>query len=363
MRRRRADAFGLSFLDCICCGFGAVILFYVIMSAQGGVSRQHKAAVLAADVTRLEQGVAGGARELAALHAELEDNAAERASAGADIERLRLTLERLTAQRSTASASRLAREQRIAQLQADIRALEEGERRLEAGGLAPGLPGQDAHPQPASLPRHYITGLTLHGKHVLILVDCSASMLHEDVVSIIRLRHTNDAVKRATAKWRRTLGIVEWLLSQLPADGEYQLYAFNTEPRTLVPGAPGAWVPTNDAVALAHAEDGLHELVPAGGTSLINAFALATTLQPRPDQIVLITDGLPTQGRTTPTQRYIDSGGRERLFDEALQVLPRRIPVDTVLLPMQGDREAAHRFWHLAHLTAGSLIAPAKDWP
>jgi von Willebrand factor type A domain len=363
MRRRRADTFGLSFLDCICCGFGAVILFYVMMSAQGGISRQHRAAVLNAEVARLEGSVTGGERELAALHAEVQQNEEERSGADADIERLRLTLQRLVAERSTASASQLAREQHIAQLQADIHALQEGERRLEAGGLQPGRPGQDERPVPGSAPRRYITGLTLHGKHVLILVDCSASMLHEDVVSIIRLRHTSDATKRAAAKWRRTLGIVDWLLTQLPAASDYQLYAFNTQPRALLPGAPGSWVAADDEVALAHAEDGLHALVPSGGTSLINAFALASTLQPRPDQIVLITDGLPTQGRTTPTQRYIDSGGRERLFDEALRALPQRVPVDTVLLPMQGDREAAHRFWYLAHRTAGSLIAPAKDWP
>jgi hypothetical protein len=29
-RKRRSEAFGLSFLDCICCGFGAVILLLVL---------------------------------------------------------------------------------------------------------------------------------------------------------------------------------------------------------------------------------------------------------------------------------------------------------------------------------------------
>ena len=39
MRRRRAiEVFSLSFLDCICCGFGAVILFYVIISARSGIT-------------------------------------------------------------------------------------------------------------------------------------------------------------------------------------------------------------------------------------------------------------------------------------------------------------------------------------
>jgi len=34
-----------------------------------------------------------------------------------------------------------------------------------------------------------------------------------------------------------------------------------------------------------------------------------------------------------------------------------------VLLPMQGDLQAAHRFWHLSRVTAGALLMPSKDWP
>ena len=33
LRRRDTEVFSLSFLDVICCGFGAVILFYTIISA------------------------------------------------------------------------------------------------------------------------------------------------------------------------------------------------------------------------------------------------------------------------------------------------------------------------------------------
>ena len=36
-KRRALELFSLSFLDCICCGFGAVILFYTIISAQSSI--------------------------------------------------------------------------------------------------------------------------------------------------------------------------------------------------------------------------------------------------------------------------------------------------------------------------------------
>ncbi|HTV50635.1 MAG TPA: hypothetical protein VME21_05575 [Steroidobacteraceae bacterium] len=371
LRRRRADTFSLSFLDCICCGFGAVILFYVMMSAQGGQRRLQRAEVLRAEVSRLQEQVAGGTRDLAQLRNSVDETQAQRASGDSELARLRLELQRQSAARATYDATSLARSQHIAQLQADIRALEAGERRLEAGALEVAASGQQVMASPVGTPvagpgttaRRYITGLRLHGKHVLILLDRSASMLHEDVVSVIRLRNSSDEARRAAAKWRRTMAIVEWLASQLPPGSQYQIYGFNTQAQPLVPGSAGAWLDAADTAALARAEEALHALVPADGTSLINAFTVSATLHPLPDQIVLITDGLPTQGRTRGTRKYIDSGGRERLFDESLQALPRHVPVDTVLLPMQGDREAAHRFWHLADLTGGSLISPAKDWP
>ena len=51
--------------------------------------------------------------------------------------------------------------------------------------------------------RRYITGLKMRGKRILILVDRSASMLHEDLVNVILLRNSSEAAKRSAAKWRR----------------------------------------------------------------------------------------------------------------------------------------------------------------
>ena len=107
----------------------------------------------------------------------------------------------------------------------------------------------------------------------------------------------------------------------------------------------------------------LETIVPANGTSLYNAFAAARSLTPLPDQVVLITDGLPTQGKTQGVRRYVNSAERMRLFDEAVAQLPEHVPIDCVLLPMEGDLQAAHRFWHLARVTDGTLLMPAKDWP
>ena len=363
-RRRATEVFTLSFLDCICCGFGAVILFYTIVSARSGVMQTQSTDRLASQVSRLDEQVLTGTRNLAALRDTLEKTREESASAAARANILTAQLAAHRLQVSNYDSTRLSREQRIEKLRADVQALQEGTKRLEAGSDALAPPGQDVTAfRQTGGERRYITGVRMHGRRILILLDVSASMLHEDIVSILRLRNADDSTKRATAKWQRAMETVHWLLSQIPPGSSYQLYTFNTKAQPLLADSAGKWISGGDFPQIARDLDALRALVPADGTSLYNAFAATKTLSPLPDQIVLITDGLPTQGKSAGPRKYVDSDARVRLFDEAIRQLPEHVPIDSILLPMQGDSEAAHRFWHLARTSDGSLLMPAKDWP
>ncbi len=363
-RRRTIEVFTLSFLDCICCGFGAVILFYTIVSAQAGVVRIQRSDDMTAEVSRLAEEVLAGARNLAALRNALEKTRTETADSATRSSQLVAELKNRDVDVSTYDAENLARREHIEKLKSDIHSLEEGVRRLQAGSLDHGPTGQQVNSfRKSGGERHYITGLTLRGKRILILLDVSASMLHEDVVTVIRMRNFDDARKRAAAKWRRAAETVNWLLTQLPAGSDYQIYTFNTRAQPLLPDTSGKWVGGADAAQLARGLEALRQIVPRDGTSLYNAFAAIKTLSPLPDQVILITDGLPTQGKTAGLRRYVDSGVRMRLFDEAVGQIPEHVPIDTVLLPMNGDVQAPHRFWHLARLTDGTLLMPSKDWP
>jgi hypothetical protein len=319
---------------------------------------------LTAEVSQLDEQVLTGTRHLAALRDTLEKTRNEVASASSQSNILAAQLTAHKTQVSNYDATRLSHQERIEKLRADVRALQEGTKRLEAGSdeLAP--PGQDVVAfRKTGGDRQYITGLRLHGRRILILLDVSASMLHEDLVSILRLRNTDDATKRAAAKWRRAVETVHWLLTQVPPGSSYQIYTFNTKAQPLLPDSAGKWISGGDLAQVARALAALESVVPADGTSLFNVFAATKTLSVLPDQIVLITDGLPTQGRTSGKGKYVDSDSRARLFDEAVHQLPDHVPVDSVLLPMQGDSEAAHRFWRLARASGGSLLMPARDWP
>jgi len=57
--------------------------------------------------------------------------------------------------------------------------------------------------------------------------------------------------------------------------------------------------------------------------------------------------------------------GKERMtyFNVARGVVPRGVPVNTILYPMEGDPLAAGAYWSLALKTKGSFITPSSDWP
>ena len=210
--------------------------------------------------------------------------------------------------------------------------------------------------------RRYITGIRTHGQahsHPAGRVRQHAARGPGKHPASAQRRRRH---KRAAAKWRRAVDTVNWLTTQIPPSSQYQIYTFNTQAQPLLPDLAGKWIGAGDAPALARELAIYTRSCPADGTSLYNAFAATKTLV-APDQIVLITDGLPTQGKTAGLRKYVDSAARMRLFDEAVGQLPEQVPVDSILLPMQGDLQAAHRFWNLARLTNGTLLMPSKDWP
>ena len=102
---------------------------------------------------------------------------------------------------------------------------------------------------------------------------------------------------------------------------------------------------------------------PDKGTNLYRAFESVATLQPKPDNIVLLVDGLPTMGRTPPKSNKVSAKQRLKLFNRAFDQLPKSIPVNVILFPMEGDPEASSAFWRLAMATRGSFLSPSDDWP
>jgi hypothetical protein len=188
-------------------------------------------------------------------------------------------------------------------------------------------------------------------------------MMDDDVVKIIRLRNQPEAARKAAPKWRRSLDMVEWITAQLPDNSQFQVYGFNTKAKAVQPDTTGKWLSSNDPRVINNVLTAARAIVPGDGTSLVNALTMVRTINPAPDQIILITDGLPTQGSVPPSRKFISVREREKLFDDAVKTVTKDQPIDVVLLPLKGDLLAAHAFWRLARKTGGSYVIPSRDWP
>ena len=95
----------------------------------------------------------------------------------------------------------------------------------------------------------------------------------------------------------------------------------------------------------------------------MNAFQAIKEMKPAPDNIFLLTDSLPTMGAKKPWGKRVSGKKRLSYFNDAVDSLPSRIPVNIILYPMEGDPAAAVAFWKLAKNTRGSFFCPSKDWP
>ncbi len=357
MARRPVNAFALSFLDCICCGFGAVILVFMIISAKIQDDSNEKLEGLESNRTRLESLAMAGERLLAQLRADLAQTSNQRSMA-TEI-KSRLSQDILTAE---------SEQERYLDAKADLEARKERLARLEdiKQAAAAEIPDEDGSQTRTIISegnRQYLTGLRMGGRHILILVDASASMLASTIVNVVRLRYLPDDEKLRAQKWQQVVGTVDWLTANIPGDSQFQIYTFDTKATPLLGERGRDWIDVGDGSVLGEAVERLRATVPNDGTSLHAAFSVVAAMHPRPDNVYLLVDGLPTQG-AEPARRAMVSG-KERLqhFSRAIRNLPRGVPMNVILFAMEGDPYAPDSFWKLARNTQGSFISPALDWP
>ncbi|MEM1182435.1 MAG: VWA domain-containing protein [Acidobacteriota bacterium] len=362
-RRRRLDPIGLSFLDAMTCGFGAVVLFFMIIQGAAEEKVQVTTIDRRAEVDKLEREVLEGWERLVELRNSDRESQDERKRAEGLSRRLLETLEEVRAELATFDAATLASREHLNQLQTDLLTLEKESRRLSASVPDDDTPGDRVRAFVGDGDRQYLTGLKLGGQRTLVLVDASASMLAETVVNVLVRRNLEPAQRRRAAKWRRAVDTVDWLLTQLPQGSYVQVYRFSESTEPVLSGDADDWLEASDRKALERVMAGLRGVAPEGGTNLETALGAVARLDPPPDNLVLLTDGLPTQDTKRRRRSTISGRDRLKLFNRAVQKLPSGLPVNVVLMPMEGDPDAPAAYWRLALATRGSFLSPPEDWP
>ena len=358
--RRNFSPFNLAFLDIMSCGFGAVVLLFLIMKHSADASRTDTRirTDLSSEVSLLEEEILDGEQGLARLRNSLTELDERLVIAQGLANRVSENIQDTTGAIEEVSEGEAAG--KIEQLKEALKQLDQERQKLEADSKAT---GEDTRSFTGEGNREYLTGLKLGGQRILVLLDASASMLDKTIVNIIRRRNMSDEHKRQSEKWQQAVKTVDWLSAKLPITSQYQIYTFNTETTPLTENTKGQWLNVSDREQLNSAIKHLTSLLPAGGTSLEQVFAEVARLRPLPDNIYLITDGLPTQGDKPPRATTISGRDRLELFEDALRKLPANIPINVILSPMEGDPMAASEFWKLAIITNGSFMSPSEDWP
>jgi len=353
---RSTSTFSLSFLDIMSCGLGAAVLIFLLLKHVVDSPVPNQVPQDQSEINLLEEEILIGEKNLVRIRNTISEISDESVIAQGLARKISEEIEQL---KSLLEEIQPDSDLDVPGLKAKIARLENQKKALETTVPA----GNKAYEFTGEGERQYLTGVKLGGENVLILVDASSSMLDETIVNILRRRNMSDTLKIQADKWQRTLAIAQWIVANLPLSSDFQVLSFNEDVKPVFGKEINEWYEVGDRVSVASAVQGVSKVVPEKGTNMHRVFQAAMSMTPKPDNIFLITDGLPTQGDKAPDSGTITGVQRLRTFRSAIKEIIPGIPVNTFLLPLEGDPYAAGSFWRLAIQTRGSYVTPARDWP
>jgi hypothetical protein len=361
-RSRELNVFSMSFLDAITAGFGAVVLLFMLVSQNALIEPRNAIDNLEAEARRWELRVLTGQRNLVQIKEQLQSQLQQWTALLAVRENLTSEIQETQAQLATLTEDSEARREAIERLRAELAELDKQSQEL-AAVAEPTEDGERLRSFQGDGNRQYLTGLRMGGKNVAILVDTSTSMLDRTIVNILRRRNMSDEQQRRSPKWQQVVNTVDWLTTQIAPGTNVQIIGFSDKATWLIPDTEGKWVAVNDGTELDPPVTALRASHPQGGTSLHAGFNALKQLDPKPDNIYLLVDGLPTMGDVAPTRPGVNAEDRLDHFRRAIRQLPVGVPINVIMFAMEGDPFAAPAYWELALRTGGSMLAPSEDWP
>ncbi len=333
-RRRETQSSALSFMDCICCGFGAVLLLFILTakaqitdSQEQATQSQAAAETLQAAIRETEAKQKALEKEIEALDPQPDSNATSVAQLAAEQERLAKAIE--------------AQAEALAALESEAEPSEE----------------------PAALDRpsadnSYLSGLRLRAPRAVILLESSGSMLAEDANSAVQIIQQGSGSN--APKWLRSKAAVRAVLAAIPKGTQVAIFAMAENTQALSGSPQNPYIDPYDNNALLSCLDRLDKLQASGGADLAKALQTVNQLQQRASSLLLIGDGLPSA--PAPSNGALSEADRVQLFNRAM-AQQFTYPFNTILFPFEGDPSAAGLFWKLSSRTGGITLIPDNDWP
>ena len=168
-RKRQSSTFNLSFLDIMSCGFGAVVLVFLIIDHSLEVEIRTVNAEVLSELELLEEDIREGEAGLVRLRNALDDADLDIVEADGLAQRITEELDEYEALIASIEESGVSDSDAIAKLQAEINQLEEEIRLLEEASEAEA--GRSAREFVGEGNRQYLTGLNLGGRRIAIMVE------------------------------------------------------------------------------------------------------------------------------------------------------------------------------------------------
>ena len=333
-KRREAQSSALSFMDCICCGFGAVLLLFILTAK--------------AQITDSQEKVVQSVNAAETLEAAIRETKAKKLALAEEIK----ALDPQPNTKATNVAVLAAEQERLAKAVEDqAKALTALENKTE--------PSE----QPAALDRpsadkSYLSGLRLRGPRAVILLESSGSMLAEDAKTAIQIIQQGTAAK--SKKWLRSKAAVRTVLAAIPKGTQVAIFAMAEETKVLSGSTKNPYIDPYDNEALLSFLDRLEQLEARGGADLSKGLQAVNQLNQRASSLLLIGDGLPTA--PAPRSGSLTEADRVKLFNRAM-ANRLNYPFNAILFPFSGDPAAAGLFWQLSGRTKGITLIPDNDWP
>lgn len=348
---RRTEVSSLAFLDIMSCGLGAVILVFMLVK-QNVADAPAEIDNLKKDISTLEQARDESQQRLDEIRQSL-------AKESVDITTLRA---KLAAKRADINEKNT----NLASASVALDTLKENITKIKVPKKQDLIETRQVNEE------EYLLGLKVEGRKIAILVDVSASMTNEKLIDIITTKSSSDKAKVSAPKWIRTKRVLEWMLARLPKTSDIIVVGFNDKAKQL--GGKG-WMGVNNGNINSILSDA-NSTVPQGATNLQKGLDAIKKFSPT--NLYVITDGLPTKGESrftslnpfsscsslTGSGKTISGECRKRLFRQTIMESGMlSAQVDVVLLPIEGDPEAAYEYWLWTSALGGIMISPASNWP
>lgn len=211
-RRREVEVSGMSFLDCICCGFGAVIILLVLTKSAEPVIAEQTPVTLAAKQEQLDRIAEENAAELDALEARLAAAQEGKAAAGRELASLKLTADTMQDKTTEVREDKTVATTLEERLATARQTLTEEMRRLQAA-------------QPRRVASDAVAGIPVDSEYIIFVIDTSGSMQQFAWRTVVQ------KMNEALNAYPKVKG-----MQVMSDEGEYM---YSTYARQWIPDTPG----------------------------------------------------------------------------------------------------------------------------